>query len=655
MSQPLPQPPANPTSDPAQAQALPIEDYALIGDTTTAALVGRNGSIDWLCWPRFDSAACFAALLGSSHNGRWQIAPEGYGTLSSGTSQSGTSQSGGSGPATPHQPGTPGAATRASREGSLVLETLFTTATGSVAVIDFMPMGTANSAIVRLVEGRSGHVDMQMRIGLRFDYGTSVPWVPRLPEGHGISAIAGPEMVVLRSAARLHGEGMLTVAHFHVRAGQSLPFVLQHGASHLPIPEAIDPLATLAATDAHWREWSARCTYHGPYKDAVLRSLLTLKALTYSATGGIAAAATTSLPEQLGGGRNWDYRFCWLRDATLTLFAFMHAGYYDEARAWRDWLHRSIAGNVAQIQIMYGLAGERRLAEWEVPWLAGYQGASPVRVGNAASGQLQLDVYGEVMDALHQSREGGLRQPQSGWGLQCAILDHLESIWQLPDEGMWEVRGGSKHFTLSKVMVWVAFDRAVRTATRHRLAGPVERWRALRDQVHAEICENGVDPERGCFTQSYGSTDLDASLLLIPQVGFLPWDDPRVVATVAAVEHDLLVDDFVLRYRTESSVDGLPPGEGAFLACTFWLADAYALLGRLPEAKAMFERLLALRNDVGLLSEEYDPAAGRLVGNFPQAFSHVALVATALTLERDGPARDRGRGAHVAPDRPKQE
>ena len=614
--------------DPAQApahapaQALPIEDYALIGDTTTAALVGRNGSIDWLCWPRFDSAACLAALLGTTENGRWLLAPT----------------------------DATASATRAYRQGSMVLETLFTTATGSVAVIDFMPMGGAGSAIVRLVEGRSGHVDMHMRLGLRFDYGTSVPWVTRLPEGHGIQAIAGPEMVVLRTPVALHGEAMVTVARFHVRTGQGVPFVLQHVASHLPVPAALDPAAALDATDAHWRAWSARCTYTGPYHEAVLRSLLTLKALTYSATGGIAAAATTSLPEQLGGGRNWDYRFCWLRDATLTLFAFMRAGYFDEAQTWRDWLHRAIAGNAAQIQIMYGLAGERRLDEWEVAWLPGYQGASPVRVGNAASGQLQLDVYGEVMDALHQAREGGLHQPRSGWALQCAILAHLETIWHLPDEGMWEVRGGSQHFTLSKVMVWVAFDRAVRTATRHRLSGPVERWKALRDRIHAEICENGVDPERGCFTQSYGSRNLDASLLLIPQVGFLPWDDHRVVATIAAVEHDLLVDDFVLRYRTESSVDGLPPGEGAFLACTFWLADAYALDGRRDKATALFERLLALRNDVGLLSEEYDPRAKRLVGNFPQAFSHVALVATALTLNRDGPARDRAKGAHVAED-----
>ena len=613
MDQPAAEPPA---------RALPIEDYALIGDTTTAALVGRNGSIDWLCWPRFDGGACLAALLGTTENGRWLLAP------------------------------VDGAATvvRAYRQGSMVLETVFTTATGSVAVIDFMPMGTQGSAIVRIVEGRAGRVAMRMRLGLRFDYGTAIPWVTRLAEGDGIQAIAGPEMVVLRTAVELRGEDMVTVAAFEVGAGESVPFMLQHEASHLPVPAPLDPDAALAATDAHWRAWSARCTYAGPYHEAVLRSLLTLKALTYSATGGIVAAPTTSLPEQLGGGRNWDYRFCWLRDATLTLFAFMHAGYYDEAQAWRDWLHRAIAGNAAQIQIMYGLAGERRLDEWEVPWLAGYQGAAPVRVGNAASGQLQLDVYGEVMDALHQAREGGLHAPRDGWALQCAILGHLETIWHLPDEGMWEVRGGAKHFTLSKVMVWVAFDRAVQMATRHGFDAPLDRWTALRDQVHAEICAKAVDPARGCFTQSYGSTGLDASLLLIPQVGFLPWDDARVVATVAAIEQDLLVDGFVLRYRTEGGADGLPPGEGAFLACTFWLADACALDGRTEKATALFESLLALRNDVGLLSEEYDPKAARLVGNFPQAFSHVALVSTALTLERDGPARDRGRGAQPPPD-----
>ena len=601
---------------------LPIEDYAIIGDCNTAALVGRNGSIDWLCWPRFDSAACFAALLGSSGNGRWIIEPERA-----------------DGDAPPR-------VTRCYRNGTLVLETVFETATGTVALVDFMPTdlkGSTGSAVVRLVEGRAGRVAMHMQLALRFDYGASIPWVTKLPHEAGISAVAGPEMAVLRTPVALHGRDMTTVAAFTVRQGQTVPFVLQRMPSHLPVPPPLDPHAALAETEAAWTEWCDRCTYKGPYQAAVRRSLLTLKALTFQQTGGIVAAATTSLPEQLGGNRNWDYRFCWLRDATLTLFAFMHGGYYDEARSWRDWLHRSVAGSPQQIQIMYGLAGERRLEEWEVPWLSGYQGAAPVRIGNAASAQLQLDVFGEVMDALHQSRQGGLRQAAHGWGLQRGIIEHLETIWEQPDEGMWEVRGGPQHFTLSKVMAWVAFDRAVKDASRHKLSGPIDRWRAVRDRIHAEICEKGIDPARGCFTQSFGSTELDASLLLIPMVGFLPYSDPRVIATVAAVEKDLLQDGFVLRYRTESSVDGLPPGEGAFLACTFWLADSYAALGRREEAVALFERLMALQNDLGLLSEEYDPQAKRLVGNFPQAFSHVALVSTAMNLSGHGPVAARGR------------
>ncbi len=609
---------------------LPIEDYAVIGDCNTAALVGRDGSIDWLCLPRFDSAACFAALLGDSGNGRWLIAPEA--APADRTEASGASS--------------PVRVTRAYRGDTLVLETVFETPDGTVALVDFMPTklnGAPGSAVVRLVEGRSGSVAMRMELGLRFDYGASVPWVTRLAKDAGISAVVGPDMVVLRTPVALEGHDMMTVARFTVAAGQSVPFVLQHAPSHLKVPHALDPQAALAATAAAWAAWSGRCTYKGPHREAVVRSLLTLKALTYAQTGGIVAAATTSLPEQLGGNRNWDYRFCWLRDATLTLFAFMHAGYYDEARDWRDWLHRSVAGSPQQIQIMYGLGGERRLSEWEVPWLAGYQGAAPVRIGNAASAQLQLDVFGEVTDALHQSREGGLRDAAHGWSLQCGIMEHLESIWEQPDEGMWEVRGGAKHFTLSKVMAWVAFDRAVKDAREYKLDGPVDRWEALRDRIHAEICEKGMDAARGCFTQSFGSTDLDASLLLIPMVGFLPWEDPRIKATVAAVEKDLLQDGFVLRYRTESSVDGLPPGEGAFLACTFWLADSYAAMGRQAEAEALFGRLLALRNDLGLLSEEYDPAAGRLVGNFPQAFSHVALVGTAMNLQGKGPTEARGR------------
>ncbi len=608
-------------------QALPIEDYALIGDTTTAALVGCNGSIDWLCWPRFDSPACFASLLGTSENGFWMIAPQALGAKAPGKPRAVKGAAAGGSPEPAEV-----SVRRAYRDGSMVLETVFTTPTGSVAVIDFMPVGGAGSAIVRLVEGRSGEVAMRMRLCLRFDYGVSVPWVERLPEGAGITAIVGPEMVVLRTPVQLAGESMTTVASFRVAAGQSVPFVLQHTPSHLPVPDAIDPHAVLEATDIYWRVWSGRCSYQGPHQEAVKRSLLTLKALTFASTGGIVAAATTSLPEQLGGGRNWDYRFCWLRDATLTLTAFMRAGYYDEAGSWRDWLHRSIAGSPQQIQIMYGLAGERRLEEWQVPWLGGYQGAAPVRIGNAASSQLQLDVFGEVINALHHAREGGLRQPHNGWSLQRGIMEHLEHVWQQPDDGMWEVRGGPQHFTFSKVMVWVALDRVIQAATRHRLSGHIEHWRALRDQVHSEICEKGVDPERGCFVQSYGSKELDASLLLIPRMEFLPDDDPRVVATVRAVEEDLMQDGFVRRYRTQGTKDGLTGEEGAFLACTFWLVDAYVMQGRLDEAQALFGRLLALRNDVGLLSEEYDAKAGRLVGNFPQAFSHVALVISATTL-----------------------
>ncbi len=607
---------------------LPIEDYAVIGDCNTAALVGRNGSVDWLCWPRFDGAACFAALLGDSDNGRWLLAPV----------------------AAPGAATAP--ATRTYRDGSMVLETVFEAEGGTVAVIDFMPtdlQGSEATSVVRIVEGREGSVAMRSELTLRFDYGASVPWVTRLPEGGGLQAIAGPEMVVLRTPVALRGENMSSVSEFTVSKGERVPFVLARSPSHLPLPPALDAERALSETQAAWEAWSGRCNVEGPYAEAVRRSLIVLKALTFAQTGGIVAAATTSLPEQLGGPRNWDYRFCWLRDATLTLFALMHAGYYDEARSWRDWLHRSIAGSPSQIQIMYGLAGERRLEEWEVPWLKGYQGAAPVRIGNAASAQLQLDVFGEVTDALHQARDGGLAEPGLGWELQRGIVEHLETIWEKPDEGMWEVRGGAKHFTLSKVMVWVALDRSVKDATRYGLDAPVERWSALRDRVHAEICEKGVAPAGADgtgnhFTQYFGSTDLDASLLLIPSVGFLPHDDRRVVATVAAVERDLLQDGFVLRYRTESGADGLPPGEGAFLACTFWLADAYAAQGRHDEAHALFRRLLSLRNDLGLLSEEYDPRAKRLVGNFPQAFSHVALVATALNLRGGGPAEKRGDG-----------
>ena len=593
--------PAGPVSGPA-----PIEDYAMIGDCTTAALVSRGGSIDWLCWPRFDSGACFAALLGDPEHGRWLICPAAAGAE----------------------------VRRAYRDGSLVVETVFATSCGEVALIDFMPVGQRHSAVVRIVEGRRGRVAMTMSLALRFDYGSAVPWVRGTEHGEGIIAIAGPDMVVLRAPVPTEGRGMTTAADFEVGAGDSLAFVLTHAASHHRPPRPIDAQAALRETEAYWGRWSRRGTYRGPYASAVKRSLLTLKALTYHPTGGIVAAATTSLPEQLGGSRNWDYRFCWLRDATLTLLAFMQNGYFDEAQAWRDWLHRSVAGSPDQIQIMYGIAGERRLEEWEVPWLPGYQGAVPVRIGNAASGQLQLDIFGEVLNALHQSRVGGLAMPPTSWELETALVEHLATIWEQPDEGMWETRGGRQQFTFSKAMAWVTIDRAVQSAERFKLPAPLERWRALRDTMHATVCEHGFNGERGSFVQVFGGSELDASLLLLPMMGFLPIDDPRIAGTIAAIEGNLMRGGFLMRYDTSDSKDGLPPGEGAFLACSFWLAYAYARQGRMDEAKALFERLLGLCNDVGLLAEEYDPAAGRQVGNFPQAFSHVSLIGTALALAR---------------------
>ena len=584
---------------------LPIEDYALIGDCRTAALVSRNGAIDWLCWPRFDSAACFAAILGTSDNGSWRLAPA--------------------------EPVTQ--VRRAYRAGTMVLETLFETTAGTIALIDFMPMGTQDSAIVRIVEGRSGKVAMRMDLTLRFDYGKSIPWVERLAEDDGISAVVGPDRIVLRTPVDLVGEDMSTTAAFTVAAGERIRFVMIHRPSHLPVAGAFDPDEALRHTEEHWLAWSGRSLHDSHWSEEVRRSLLTLKALTYQATGGIVAAATTSLPEKLGGGRNWDYRFCWLRDATLTLLALMAGGYYDEAQSWRDWLHRAIAGSPAQLQIMYGVAGERRLTEFELPWLPGYQGASPVRIGNAASDQLQLDIYGEVMGALSRARAGGLTDETSAWPLQCAMMEHLETIWEQPDEGLWEVRGGRRNFTFSKMMAWLAFDRSVIDAERYRFKAPLERWRAVRDRIHAVVCEQGFDPSLNAFTQSFGSREMDASLLLIARIGFLPPDDPRVLGTVAEVERQLLVDGFVLRYQTPAGVDGLPPGEGAFLACSFWLADMYSMLGRHEEAEALFARLLALQNDVGLLSEQYDLRTGRQVGNFPQAFSHTALIATAMRLD----------------------
>ena len=582
-----------------------IEDYGLIGDCETAALVSKDGSIDWLCWPRFDSDACFAALLGNSKNGRWRIAPAQANAR----------------------------IRRRYRPATLILETTFTTDDGEVTLIDFMPLREQASNIVRLVVGTRGTVAMRTELVIRFDYGQSVPWVKRTDNGD-LLAISGPDMIVLRTPVKVRGEHMTTVGEFTVSAGETVPFVLMYVPSHLPAPDPVDAEDALRQTQQFWEQWSSVHENTGPYASSVVRSLITLKALTYLPTGGIVAAPTTSLPEQIGGPRNWDYRFCWLRDATLTLLAFMNSGYYDEARAWRDWLLRAAAGSPSQIQIMYGLAGEKRLAEWEVPWLAGYEGSKPVRIGNAAADQLQLDVFGEVLDAMHQGRVGGLQSLAEAWDFQRVLVSHLEEIWTLPDEGIWEVRGGRQHFTYSKMMAWVAVDRTIKSAEAFGLEGPLDHWRKLRAQIHAEVCEKAFNPKLGAFVQSYGSQHLDASALLIPVVGFLPPGDPRVAGTIQAIERKLMTNGFVLRYDTGATKDGLPPGEGAFLACSFWLADAYILLGRRDDARKLFERLLTLCNDLGLLSEEYDPGGQRLLGNFPQAFSHIALVNTAHNLDR---------------------
>ncbi|NEW75808.1 glycoside hydrolase family 15 protein [Streptomyces rhizosphaericus] len=582
-----------------------IDDYALIGDHQTAALISRHGSIDWLCLPRFDSPACFAALLGDRDNGHWRLAPKGAGACTR----------------------------RGYRDDSLVLESVWETETGTVKVIDFMPQRDRAPDIVRIVEGVSGSVEMLGVLRLRFDYGRVVPWVRRT-DGHRI-AIAGPDSVWLRSepAVRTYGEDFSTRSEFTVSAGDQVAFVLTWHPSHEPRPRLVDPYHSLRASLKDWRGWAARCRYEGPYRDAVMRSLITLKALTYAPSGGIVAAPTTSLPERLGGVRNWDYRYCWLRDSTLTLNALLRAGYHDEAVAWRDWLLRAIAGDPAELQIMYGLAGERRVHEQELTWLEGYERSTPVRVGNDAVDQRQLDIYGEVLDTLHLARASGLPAEPHAWKIQTALMDFLESAWRDPDEGLWEVRGPRRHFVHSKVMAWVAADRAVRAMEADpRLGGDADRWRAMRDAVHREVCEKGYDPERSAFTQSYGSAELDAATLLIPRVGFLPATDPRVLGTIDAIRRELSEDGLIRRYTTDGGVDGLPGSEGAFLACSFWLADALQLAGRHKDARALFERLLALRNDVGLLAEEYDPATGRQLGNFPQAFSHIGLVGTALTL-----------------------
>ncbi len=622
--------------------ALPLEDYAIVGDTHTAAVVGRDGSIDWLCLPRFDSPSCFARLVGDEHHGFWRLAPA-------------ASPAPGTGP--------PLLATRrAYRDDTLVLETDFILPEGTVRVTDCMPVREERPQVVRLVECLSGRVSMRMDLVVRFGYGAIVPWVRRV-DGL-LTAIAGPDGISLWCPVRTRGEGLTTVGDFVVAQGQRVPFVLSWYPSHTSPPRPVDGHYGVEDTARYWHDWvAAGASPEGPDRDAIVRSAITLKALTFAPTGGIVAAVTTSLPEALGGVRNWDYRYCWLRDATLTLTALMAAGYHEEAVAWRDWLLRAVAGDPSQLQIMYGPAGERSLVEFEVPWLGGYEGSRPVRVGNAAAGQLQLDVYGEVIGALHEARRGGVDDAEAGWDLELALLDFLEGGWREPDDGIWEVRGPRRNFTHSKVMAWVAMDRAVADVESFGLRGPVRRWRALAAEIHAEVLEKAYDPERATFTQYYGSSTLDASTLLIPMVGFLPASDERVIGTVEAIQRELTHDGFVLRYDTgapgpsdAASIDGLAGREGAFLACSFWLADDLELIGRHDEARALFDRLLDVRNDVGLLAEEYDPLTHRLVGNFPQAFSHVALVNTAVGLGRSGMApglshADRLAGVPVVPRR----
>ena len=584
--------------------ALRIEDYGLIGDCETAALVGRQGSIDWLCWPHFAGPTCFAALLGTEENGHWSIAPR-----------------------------DPIRISRRYLEHTLVLETTFETSHGRAIVLDFMPLRDKNSCVIRIVRGMEGKVSFSMRLVVRFDYGRTVPWVTRMEDG-ALRAIAGPDMVVLRTPAPLHGENHATRSDFTVTAGESVPFVLSYGPSYSALPKRVDAERALRDTVRFWKDWTGQAKTQTEYAEAVERSLITLKALTYRPTGGIVAAPTTSLPEQIGGPRNWDYRYCWLRDATFTLLALMNAGYSEEARAWRDWLLRAVAGNPDQVQIMYSIFGERNLLEWEVDWLAGYEESRPVRIGNGAAGQLQLDVFGELADALLHAHMAGLPRDSTAFSLQRSLTNHLAKIWQQPDEGIWEVRGGPRHFTYSKVMAWVAFDRGIHAAERHGRRESLAEWRRIRDQIHAEVCEKGYDRQRGSFTQSYGSSELDASLLLIPLVGFLPASDPRVRLTVEAIEKHLMSDGFVLRYRTASGHDGLPGGEGAFLACSFWMVSALQMLGRTDDAKRLFDRLLSIRNDLGLLAEEYSPQESRQIGNFPQALSHIALVNSAFELTR---------------------
>jgi GH15 family glucan-1,4-alpha-glucosidase len=584
--------------------ACKIEDYGLIGDCETAALVGRDGSIDWLCWPAFDSDACFAALLGTSRQGRWLIAPAGEITKTS----------------------------RRYWDNTLILETRFETAGGTVAVIDFMPPRGKASDIVRLVRGVNGRVKLRMELVIRFGFGTDIPWVRKTEDGSALLAICGPDMTVLRTPVETRGEDMTTVADFEVGEGEIVPFVLTYGPSHLDVPEAIDPEEALQDTRDFWTEWCTDCTYQGDSRDLVMRSLITLKALTYEPTGGIIAAPTTSLPEILGGPKNWDYRFCWLRDATFTLLALMNSGYTEEASCWHAWLLRAVAGAPSHMQIMYGIRGQRRLLEWEAEWLPGYEGAQPVRIGNAAHAQLQLDVYGELMDAFHQARVAELELDESTWAVECEVLEHLAEIWNRPDSGIWERRGDGRHYVSSKVMTWVAFDRAVKSAEKFGFDAPIEQWRNLRDIIHRDVCEKGFDRNLNSFVESYGSQLLDASVLLLPAVGFLPPDDPRVRGTLEAIEKYMMRGGFVLRHDPRELADQNQPIEGAFLACTLWLADAYVLAGDIDKAQTLFDRVVAVANDLGLLSEEFDTSAGRQSGNFPQALTHIALINTAHNL-----------------------
>ncbi|SFI14453.1 glycoside hydrolase family 15 protein [Planctomicrobium piriforme] len=586
--------------------SLKIEDYGLIGDCHSAALVGNNGSIDWLCFPRFDSAACFAALLGTPDNGRWQIAPV-EDVLS---------------------------VKRRYRPETLILETEFQTASGRVRLIDFMPSRDGSADVIRIVEGIEGKVPMHLELVIRFDYGSIIPWVRHTPRG--IRAIAGPDTLDYRSDVTLRGENLKTLADFTVTPGHRTRFSLTWSRTHDPEPIERNPETELLHSEKWWQEWSGKCTYSGGWKDDVLRSLITLKAMTYAPTGGVVAAITTSLPEHLGGVRNWDYRYCWLRDATFTLYALIVGGYTDEAKAWREWLVNAVAGTPNQIQIMYGMAGERRLTEMTLPWLPGYENSKPVRIGNAAYNQHQLDVYGEVVDSLHLARLAGLAPDENAWRVERELVTFLETDWQKPDEGIWEVRGPRRHFTHSKVMAWVAVDRAVDAVEKYGLSGDAEKWRALRTKIRDEVCAAGFNTKVNSFVQHYDCDEPDASLLMLPLVGFLPATDPRMLGTVAYIQKRLMNHGFVHRYLTESAIDGLPGGEGAFLLCTFWLADNLALQGRTDEARDIFERLLSLRNDLGLLAEEYDPQAGRLLGNFPQAFSHIGLINTARNLSREG-------------------